>query len=192
MIRARGPWALALRPVFLMKNGKRKPKRNTVKTSENNEDKGFVPTMAALPEIVTDEAIQNASFIELQRRVAEEAKISPQWRGPQQTKEKLSVTRGISYLSRAEAALIRHCACPRAEPSDGAPGRGKGDGGAHRCFSIQNCYPGGMRLIAGRFCFSLALTCTRNPRRRRELPKKRIGQKTFSCKAFAFSILTIC
>ena len=53
--------------------------------------------MAALPDIVTDEAIKNASFMELQGRVAEEVKISTQWRGPRK-KEKLSVTRGISYF----------------------------------------------------------------------------------------------
>ena len=72
-------------------------RRNPGKTSENNKDKGFVLTMAALPEIGIDEDIQNAGFIELQRRVVEEVRISTPWRG-REKKEKLSVTRGISYF----------------------------------------------------------------------------------------------
>lgn len=79
-----------------MKPEKGKPRKNPRKTNENNEDKVFVTTMAPLADIVADEAIKNASFKELQRRVVEEVKISTQWRGTGK-KEKLSVTRGISY-----------------------------------------------------------------------------------------------
>ena len=79
-----------------MKSKTGKPGKNQRKSHEDNEDKVFVPTMAPLAEIVTDESIKNASFKELQRQVVEE-EISTQWRDSGK-KEKLSVTRGISYL----------------------------------------------------------------------------------------------